>query len=463
MKRRDFGLLAGTSLATATVIRRAKAQSTTPDATLLTTTLTPYGAERAGNADGSIPAWTGGYVLPPTAPDQTIDVAHPDFLNDAQLYTVNASNLAQYENLLTPGLQTMITKFGYSLNVFPTHRTAAAPQYVYDNIAKNVTRASLDPAGGRLGFDGAYGGIPFPIINTSDPDIGGAQLIWNHLTHWEGYSNHTTFSPAIVVSQGVPVLSGAEFSRFIYPYYDPNGSPETYAGYYSKLHLYIKAPASAEGQEQLVWHSTNVTKNPDIVWELLNGQGRVRKAPNEAYDTPNPTYNGISNIDESQCFYGSPSQYDWKYITKREMLVPYNNNAVHDHTTQELCLPKFPNPALTRWEKHRVWVVEATLHPGSNNVLSKRRLYIDEDTGQSLLGEAYDMNGTLSRAYMVPVRTVPSIPMVNPAYIVVFSLLTGDYVINGNLSYPPYKSDEYSGPQPVSDFEPQQMAAQASF
>ena len=60
MKRRDFGLLAGTSLATATVamgatMRQAQAQAA-PDATLLTTTLTPMGAERAGNADGSIPA-----------------------------------------------------------------------------------------------------------------------------------------------------------------------------------------------------------------------------------------------------------------------------------------------------------------------------------------------------------------------------------------------------------------------
>jgi hypothetical protein len=77
MKRRDFGLLAGTCLATAAVVRPAKAQSATPDASLLTTTLTPMGAERAGNADGSIPAWTGGYVVPPTTPDQPVDVALP--------------------------------------------------------------------------------------------------------------------------------------------------------------------------------------------------------------------------------------------------------------------------------------------------------------------------------------------------------------------------------------------------
>jgi hypothetical protein len=48
MKRRDFGLLAGTSLATAAVIRPTQAKAADPS--LLDTTLTPLGGERAGNA-----------------------------------------------------------------------------------------------------------------------------------------------------------------------------------------------------------------------------------------------------------------------------------------------------------------------------------------------------------------------------------------------------------------------------
>jgi hypothetical protein len=65
MKRRDFGLLAGTSLATAAVIRPTQAKAADPS--LLDTTLTPLGGERAGNADGSIPAWTGGAYCPASA------------------------------------------------------------------------------------------------------------------------------------------------------------------------------------------------------------------------------------------------------------------------------------------------------------------------------------------------------------------------------------------------------------
>ena len=100
------------------------------------------------------------------------------------------------QKLLTEGTKVQITKFGHdSIKVYPTHRTAAAPQYVYDNTAKNVTTATFDPRGGRFGFTGAYGGVPFPIIDTSDAQVAGAQLIWNHLTAWVGYSDITMFTP----------------------------------------------------------------------------------------------------------------------------------------------------------------------------------------------------------------------------------------------------------------------------
>src|SRR6516165_12677652 len=325
MKRRDLGLLAGASVL-ASKMHPAQAQSTVPDPNLLKTTLTPTGAERAGNADGSIPPWTGGIVSDPLPPDQPIDVLL--FADEQPLYTIDASNMAQYQNLLTPGIQRMMTNFGYSIKVFQTHRTAALPQYLYDNTAQNVTRAKLDPAGGRFGFTGAYGGVPFPIINTSDPLAGGAQLIWNHLTTWLGPQSSAGMVPCSVVSQGRLAMTAGGPSKFYYPYYDPNGSLETFDGYYSKAHLSFIAPASMVGQEQMVWHSVNTTIQPDITWELLNGQGRVRKAPNEQFDTPDPATNGVNNIDESSCFYGNPSQYDWRYLGKQEMLVPYNNNKI---------------------------------------------------------------------------------------------------------------------------------------
>jgi hypothetical protein len=456
MNRRKFGVLAGTSMAAAGV-QSAAAQSAPADATLLTTTLTPFGAERAGNADGSIPAWTGGSVDPNSAVDILV------FTDEKPILTIDASNMAQYQSLLNPGTMAMMTKSGYSIQVYPTHRTAAAPQYVYDNIARNVTTAKLNPNGGRLGFTGGYGGVPFPIIDTSDPLVGGAQLIWNHLTSWGGFCTSVPFSQTFASSAGQLVLAEGNFNRFRSPYYDPNGSLESFNGYLTQVHLYFKAPAGFNGQEVITWHTANVEANSDITWELLNGQGRVRKAPDEQYDNPNPYSNGISNFDESSAFYGNPSQYDWNYIGKQEMYIPYHCNAVNFAAPEVLFQSKFLSPDIVRWEKHRVWVVEATLHPGIRNVLSKRRFYIDEDTWFIVLGESYDGGGNMVKANNLLLRSVPALPGTIQTCSTVFNLQTGDYVCAGTFNQPPFSGKETFDIIPQSFFDPEQMSANASF
>lgn len=321
MKRRQFGLLAGPGLAAAS-LRPALAQTAAPDPALLTTTLTPLGAERAGNADGSISAWTGGLAYTPVPPDHPIDAAI--FTDEQPLYSVDAGNLAPYRALLSPGTQALMTKSGLRLQVFPCHRTASVPQYVYDNAARNVTRAKLEPGGGRFGFTGGYAGPPFPILDSSDPYAGGAQAIWNHLVRWQTFENYAKYSGGFVVSGNNVVVAFGGSSHYTCPYYDPNGSPATYDGYLSKLHEFFLAPPASDGQEALVWVSSNVNLHPNITWTVLNGQGRVRKAPDEAYDTPNPETNGINNYDDASGFAGSPQKYDWKLLGKQEMLVPYN-------------------------------------------------------------------------------------------------------------------------------------------
>jgi hypothetical protein len=461
MKRRDFGLLTCSGLATAATRRPAFAQSTAPDPTLLTTTLTPLGAERAGNADGSIPPWTGGLTAPPLGANQA-DAVHL-FEDEQPLYTVSAGNMAQYQDMLTEGTKAQMTQYGLTIKVYPTHRTAAAPQYVYDNTAQNVTRTKIADQGIRFGFTGAYAGPPFPIIDTSDPLLAGGQLIWNHLTAWYGFMEYTQMAPGTVVVNGQVILVEGGMAREEYLYYDPNGSAETYGGYFSKGHYYYSAPASANGQETLVWHSTNVNIHPDIVWTLLNGQGRVRKSPNEAYDSPNPESDGICNVDEAQCFYGNPSQYDWKLITKKEMLVPYNCNKMLFGAVQDYLGPHFPSPDIVRWEKHRVWVVEATLHPGERNVNAKRRLYFDEDTWFGMLGEGYDAQGNLVKVYANYNQCVPALPGTIDQGTATFNMTTGDYIFNGNDSFRPYSGAQYITPQPASAFEPEEMSANAAF
>jgi len=459
MKRRKFGLFTGSSLLSVAALRNAsgQVQSSTADPNLLKTTLTPLGAERAGNADGSIPAWTGGMVADPSSP-----VLIRVFQDEKPILKIDASNMDQYGDQLSDGVKLMMTNSDYYINVYPTHRTAAAPQYVYDNTAKNVTRAKFSPNGGRFGFTGAFGGPPFPIIDTAHPDIAGPQLIWNHLTAWNGFC-YQTFSPGFVMTEGSLVLSEGGKDLFRFPYYDPDGSPETFDGYLSKTHLLFDAPGNFNGQEVLTWHSANTELNPDITWTLLNGQGRVRKAPDEAYDTPNGYFNGSSNYDESSGFYGDPHQYDWRFIEKKEMFIPYHCNNVNFSTAEAFMLPKYPNPEIARWEKHRVWVIEATIHPGIRNVLSRRKFYIDEDSWYISLGEGYDNGGDIASIYLQFLRVVPAQPGVSPAGFVNLHPLSNNYLFAGQLNVPGFSTPERLDVISESQFDPQLMAANASF
>ena len=460
MKRREFNLLLSSSVVAGGIARPVLAQSATPDPALLTTTLTPFGAERAGNADGSIPAWTGGVVSAPLPVDESVVV--PMFADEQPLYTVDASNMAQYQGLLSEGTEALMTKYGFKIKVYQTHRTASAPQYVYDNIAKNVTRAKLEEAGGRFGFTGGYGGVPFPITDSSDPNIAGTQIIWNHLVAWPGYSYKTDSTAYVVIHGQVDLVFGG-YQRFESLYYDPNGSVENYQGYYGVIHQVATAPAELAGQEYLIWHTSNSLVKPDITWELLTGQGRVRKAPNEAYDTPNSQSNGINNLDDATGFYGSPQKYDWKLLGKKEMLVPYNCNNIPLTQAKDFFLPSFPNPDIVRWEKHRMWVVEATLHPGELNTTARRMCYMDEDTWQILYSDCYDAQNQLVKTLVVHNRCVPSLPGTIFVGFGCWSLLTGDYSWVGGIPNPLNDSKEWELPQPMNDFEPQEMAAQASF
>jgi len=83
--------------------------------------LTPLGAERAGNADGTIPAWTGGVTIPPAG--YKVGDHHPaPFADEAPLYTITPANFAQYEAHLTAGHIALLKAYSdYKLPVYPTH------------------------------------------------------------------------------------------------------------------------------------------------------------------------------------------------------------------------------------------------------------------------------------------------------------------------------------------------------
>ena len=135
------------ALLAATMMAAAFGTAAAQTAADLGHTLTPMGAVKAGNADGTIPAWTGGYTTPPAG--WKMGDPRPDpFASERPLFTITAQNVDKYQSKLADGVVAMIrTLPGYHVDVYPTHRTAAAPQYIYDNAIANASRASLTPNG----------------------------------------------------------------------------------------------------------------------------------------------------------------------------------------------------------------------------------------------------------------------------------------------------------------------------
>jgi hypothetical protein len=467
MKRREFNLMTACSAAALGAglgaPKRATAAVAAEQAALLKTTLTPFGAERAGNADGSIPAWTGGLTQVPAGwtPDQPM----PDlFANEKPILRIDSSNMEQYKDRLSEGVMLMMQKYGYYINVYPTHRTAAAPQWVYDNIYQNALNAQPAAGGTRLGFTGAYGGAPFPIPNQEDPYRAGGEIIWNHLVCWDG--PHTKWDHCYyVMENGTLTLTTENRVWRYYNYYVQNENASTYGSYSCTQYQIGLAPAANQGAELVVWLPTNPLVTPEQGWEYLPGQGRVRRSPEIQYDIPEAEVDGITNYDESLMFYGSPDRFDWKLIGKKEMYVPYNCNKVV-FMTREDCLPHFVNPEIIRWELHRVWEVEATLHPGARDVVPHRRIYFDEDTWIGVLGDEYDAQGNYWVQNNLFVINRPDVPGTCQYSFLQCNLQSRSYALQEGHSVDAATSArviDYVTAPDVNLFNPQTMAARAQF
>ncbi len=352
--------------------------------------LTPVGAERAGNAAGTIPAWTGGATEAPAG--YTPGMHHPDpFAADQVLFTVTKDNLAQYKDQLTAGHLALLQLYpDYKLPVYPSRRSAAYPQPIYDATRKIATTAEL--GANANGVLGAVMGIPFPIPTKPE------EVMWNHLLRFRGNSATRYISQAAPARGGDYTIVRFE-EEFLFPYVQEGKTPETLDNIVYYFKQSVIAPARLAGSILLVHETLDQVKEARNAWIYNTGQRRVRRAPNVAYDGPGTASDGLRTSDQLDMFNGALDRYDWKLIGKREMIVPYNSYRLHSDKVKykEILTPLHINQDLTRYELHRVWVVEGNVKQGTSHIYPRRTFYIDEDSWQILAVDQYDARGQLWR------------------------------------------------------------------
>jgi Protein of unknown function (DUF1329) len=422
------------------------------EAAQLKTTLTPMGAERAGNKAGTIPAWTGGYTS--GSPGPRAGALRPDpFAGEEPLFAITPANFQTYADKLPEGAKVLFRKYpDYRMNVYPTHRTAAFPASVYENVFRNATRAHAAAEGIAYGVEGAAGGIPFPIPKN------GFEVVWNHLLAYWGPARELHVNTYVISPDGTRALSSGYNEVADFPYYYPGATPASYGGYYFKTRQIQDAPPAAVGQGYLDWQPIDTARYKFAAWRLLPGERRVRRGPSLSYDVPDPNASGFENLDEYYIFFGGPDRYEWKLLGKKEMYISYNNNRFYTRPETEVMGPRHANPDDLRYELHRVWVVEGTLAPGRHHIAPRRRLYIDEDTWLAVYSDSWDESGKLWKFAHATTYLMPDVPALILGSQFVYDFDLGGYVFGFAFNGSGYR---ITGPHPASTFSPEALAAQA--
>ena len=348
--------------------------------------LTPVGAERAGNADGTIPAWEGGLTAPP--PGWTPEQGYVDpFPEDKPLLTITAENAAQHAAKLTPGMQALLKKYPqqFRMHVYPTRRTAALPKDVTDRVRAQAPKVALNGFGLK---DLGGSTTPFPIPSS------GLEVIWNHLVRYVGGGTER-------IGHSFPVRANGDYFKIGFRakriYAQNMEDPEPNRLFYALG--YFTEPATLRGTIFLVHEPVDQVAEQRSAWIYNAGARRVRRAPDLAYDGVNDGSEGMIVTDQVDAYNGAPDRFEWKLVGKRELYVPYNTYKLSDKALKykDIIGKHTINADLVRYELHRVWVVEGTLKAGQRHVYGKRTFYIDEDSWSVLSEDAYDNRGGLWR------------------------------------------------------------------
>lgn len=382
--------------ATALVVLAAPgfAAVTAEEAKKLGTTLTEFGGIKAGNAEGTIPAYSGGITTIPSDFKPGSGAWADPYKAEKPLFRIDSKNMQQHAAKLSEGqMHLMKLNPSYYMDVYPSHRSANFPDKVLKATVRNATTCKLTKDG--LAVETACrGGLPFPIPKT------GQEVMWNQSLRYQGVTAITTSSSRswVVDSTGKPTMTAQQKTLTDGVWYQTDLEDRDPTMAWRVLSV-TTAPARRAGEATGLTDFIDPVEKPRKAWSYTPGQRRIKGSPEFAYDTPVASMGGVTLFDELFVFSGKMDRFDFKLTGTKEMYLPYNSykNVFECPAPEMAMLAKTANPACERWELHRVWVVEATLKPGMRHAYSKRIYYFDEDMTGAANYDAYDQSGQLYR------------------------------------------------------------------
>lgn len=415
--------------------------------------LTPVGAERDGNATGSIPPWTGG-LTPSQWPagftkGQRLVDPYP---SDRPQFTITAANLGEYKAQLSIGHQQLLARYpGYRLPVYVTRRAVSYPQAIYDASQANLGKAKLT---GSDALTGARLGVPFAKPQS------GVEVMWNHRTRYRGNTAEARSRQYVIGADGQQTLD-VRLDERVFFRYGNTADPVDIGTQNILLYYLLRFTGVGINNFVALAHETaNSEKDARAIWVGPPGSGKLFRIPPVGYDQPFPATDGMYFVDMIDMYNGAFDRYVWKLVGKRELYLPYNGYRLSDGSRAyaSLLTPKFFNPEAARYELHRVWVVEATERGGKKHAFGQRVFYVDEDSWNIVLVENYDRAGKLWRfqeGHLIPLYDAQA---ANCLPVITYDLLDGRYFASRLVGQE--TPTQYDVPMKKSEFNPATVQAQ---
>lgn len=407
---------------------------------------TPVGAVRAGNSDGTIGPWRGGLTAESVPGDYEPGkrLTNP-YADEKPAFVITRENYQDYADVLTAGHKALFEKHpNYRMPVYPTHRSAAFPEAIYKATLANQKRARLeDPdslVGARLGF-------PFRQPKT------GVEVMWNHRLRFRSNDIWSRTDEAVVAADGNYRVK-PRIEEVLFGYSNIAKPPDIGDNIIAYYLAFLEIDGRNDGLV-LAHETMNKRRGERRIWVGVPNLGRLFRLPPVGYDNPRPGTENLMFVDQIDMYNGSFDRYVWRLVGRKEMLVPYNAYKLLNQGMQysDLLKPGYPDPDAMRYERHRVWVIEATERGNARHEFGKRVFYVDEDSWSILMVDNYDRDGNLWRFQEGHAVQYYDLQLTYTAPVFIYDLKDDRYLATRLINEAPgifYNTNRYD----VRDFQP---------
>jgi len=335
----------------------------------------------------------------------------PSFPGLSTGMTINKANVEQFKDAMDAGLYLTVKNGWDELKIGPTTQFEMNKHYV-EATRKNLGNAKLGAQNGEI--TGFAAGRPFP----EEPDLNdpraGEKVAWNYKygvnwgdgsAIWPFYWKYRNMKSAQVERTIKFEFHFLNFKHRVenapVPEVLPNPS-NLFRGIYVK----VLEPQDVKDTQLLIQRNDDDLKLDDA-YLYLGFQRRVRRLATG--QTTDAFLGADIMIEDFEGYNGRVSDYKWKYLGTKNLLMPfYNHNELAltdefkdptgykfvDFGGQGGCFPKIT------WQLRKVYILEATpLNP--NHPISKRIIHIDAQGSTINHSLIYDRKGDLWKLFII--------------------------------------------------------------